>query len=1147
MHEPSASAKAIFWDAVERTDDADRTAFLGEACGANVELRRHVEALLRVHAQPDSLLDRERIGAQVIVDAENDQDPFERVGSQIGPYKLLQEIGEGGMGVVYMAEQNEPVKRRVAIKIIKPGMDSRQVIARFEVERQALSLMDHPNIAKVLDAGTTTSGRPYFVMELVKGQPITQYCDEHCLTPHQRLELFLPVCQAIQHAHHKGIIHRDIKPTNILIAEYDERPVPKVIDFGVAKATGQALTEKTMFTGLGQIVGTLEYMSPEQAKVNQLDIDTRSDIYSLGVLMYELLTGSTPFDKHRLRTAGWDEMLRIIREEEPPKPSTRLSTFSKLRDTRPNAEQPTALSGQSARYCRLSSVAALRRIEPAQLTKLVRGELDWIVMKALEKERGRRYETASALAADLQHYLRDEPVVACPASALYRFRKFARRNSRALLTALIVAVAVVLTAGGSGVMIWQSHQDLQHALDRERRGAYFERIALAEREWGANNLSRMERLLDDCPEDLRGWEWRYLKRLRFDALPPLHQESAVYSVAFSADGQFLATARMDGKITLCRASTMQEIRSWGAHEDNATTLQFSPDSRFLATGSWDGTVKVWDVQKVEAPGSDPVHCWKHASRVWSVAFSPDGGRLASATGKEIDELGETTVWDLKTGQEKLSLDFNWAVRCVQFSPDGQRLATASGQYVKVWDAETGQELLACQDPLGTLQCVCFSPDGRRLAAVGGLLTVHPAREIKVWDAYSGQEIFSLHGHVGGLNCVTYSPDGRRLASTGLDQTVKLWDATTGQEVLTLRGHLDNIRCVTFSADGHQLASAGTDKTVRIWDAAPVEEVPNPEYATLYGHTGAVTDVVFHPTDGRTLASAGTDGSVRMWDLWSRQELVKLSGPTSAVRLRTAFSPDGESLGVVSMVQDAPLKFWNPASGKETGSIARNTGPELCLAFSPDGRHVATAGFDFVVRIWDVATGRETQVLEGHDWPIFAVAFSSDGRHLASGSGDSTVRVWDRTTGKESLVLEPRHAARVADVAFSRDGQALASVSWDRTIKVWDTATWKILHDLRDSNEAAVQCVAFGADRSRLVWGSTDGTVKIWDGPGTETHILRGHTSWVQGVAFSPDGKWIASASLDGTVKIWPAPPEPEAAALQSVVIENDAATNPEED
>ncbi len=381
----------------------------------------------------------------------------EHPGTVIGPYKLLQQIGEGGMGVVFMAEQTEPIQRTVALKIIKPGMDTRQVIARFEAERQALAMMDHPNIARVLDAGTTgesagqvspdqiaglqthqgqpdvlaaRTGRPYFVMELVKGIPIADYSDRQHLTIRQRLELFTQVCQAVQHAHQKGIIHRDLKPTNVLVAEYDNRAVPKVIDFGVAKATAQKLTERTMFTEFGQVIGTVEYMSPEQAKLNQRDIDTRSDIYSLGVLLYELLTGSTPFEQRQLRDAAFDEILRMIREDEPPKPSTRLSASDSL-----------------------PSIAANRDTEPTRLGKEVSGELDWIVMKAMEKDRNRRYETASALSEDIQRFLANESVLAFPPTALYQLRKFCTRHRWALITASVVLSALLL---GTSVATWQA-------------------------------------------------------------------------------------------------------------------------------------------------------------------------------------------------------------------------------------------------------------------------------------------------------------------------------------------------------------------------------------------------------------------------------------------------------------------------------------------------------------------------------------------------------------------------------------------------------------------------------------------------------------------------------------------------------------------
>jgi len=439
----------LFWEALQLGNPTEREAFVARACGDDKQLHHLILKLLQAQPRAEKFLEEPFYFGTDAASTGIDQP-----GSTIGPYKLLQQIGEGGMGVVFMAEQMAPIRRTVALKIIKPGMDTRQVIARFDAERQALAMMDHPNIAKVLDAGVISgetpqgskivsdeevmssahvaarSGRPYFVMELVKGVPITKYCDERQLPLRERLLLFVAVCNAVQHAHQKGIIHRDLKPSNVLIAEYDGEPVPKVIDFGVAKATAHKLTERTMFTEFGQLIGTFEYMSPEQAKLNQLDIDTRSDIYSLGVMLYELLIGSTPFEKQRLETVAFDETLRLIREEEPPKPSVRLGTSRCL---------PT--------------IASNRRIEPTRLGRLVRGELDWIVMKALEKSRDRRYQTTAALANDIEHYLNNEPVAAGPPSQLYRAGKFFRRNRSVVFGASLVAVAVF---GGIAASTWQA-------------------------------------------------------------------------------------------------------------------------------------------------------------------------------------------------------------------------------------------------------------------------------------------------------------------------------------------------------------------------------------------------------------------------------------------------------------------------------------------------------------------------------------------------------------------------------------------------------------------------------------------------------------------------------------------------------------------
>jgi serine/threonine protein kinase len=444
MSEPSP-LEAVFFAALEKGSPEERAAFLDEACADDPDLRRRVEKMLAAQARAGSFLEPPAPGPAATADAPAGEGP----GTVIGPYKLLQQLGEGGMGVVFAAEQRQPVRRVVALKLIKAGMDSARVLARFEQERQALALMDHPHIARVLDAGATAQGRPYFVMELVKGIPITKYCDQEHLSPRERVELLIPVCQAVQHAHQKGVIHRDLKPSNVLVALYDGRPVPKVIDFGVAKATAQRLSERTVFTEVGSLVGTLEYMAPEQAELNNLDVDTRADVYSLGVLLYELLTGSPPFTARQLRSAAFSEMLRIIREQEPQRPSTRLSSSEEL-----------------------PAIAAKRKLEPARLTRLVRGELDWMVMKCLEKERSRRYETANGLAADLLRYLADEPVAAGPPSASYRLRKLVRRNKGVVLAAGLVLLALV---AGTAVSTWQAVRATQaEELARENEGKAIE-------------------------------------------------------------------------------------------------------------------------------------------------------------------------------------------------------------------------------------------------------------------------------------------------------------------------------------------------------------------------------------------------------------------------------------------------------------------------------------------------------------------------------------------------------------------------------------------------------------------------------------------------------------------------------------------------
>jgi tetratricopeptide (TPR) repeat protein len=616
------SERSIFIAALEKDDAALRAAYLDQACAGDEVLRARIERLLKAHEPADSFLER---GPADLDATDNFEPSTEPPGTVIGPFKLIEPIGEGGMGSVWMAQQTEPVKRLVAVKLIKAGMDSRQVIARFEAERQALALMDHPNIARVLDGGTSSAGRPYFVMDLVKGMPITRYCDEHHLTPRQRLELFIPVCQAVQHAHQKGVIHRDLKPSNVLVALYDSKPVPKIIDFGVAKATGQQLTDKTLVTGFGAIVGTLEYMSPEQAEINQLDIDTRSDIYSLGVLLYELLAGSPPFSRKELEKAGVLEMLRVIREQEPSKPSTKLSTAEGL---------PT--------------LAANRGTEPARLTRLVRGELDWIVMKALEKDRNRRYETANGFAMDVQRYLADEPVQAGPPSAAYRLRKFARRNKGALAVAALVLFFLALLGSGLGWVVRdrsarqaQSREAVKAALDKvadlRQRARWGEAKAVLEQvrqRLGPSGAEDLRRRVEQAEADLALVDRLDAARMKASVLAGNRFDTAAaareYAAAFREAGI--------GEETEAAEVVAGRIRSSAVREQ----LVAAVDDWAIRAGKLESERRAWLLAVARAADPDP---WRDRFRdpaVWQDVTALE--RLAREA--NVSELSSQIIYAL---------------------------------------------------------------------------------------------------------------------------------------------------------------------------------------------------------------------------------------------------------------------------------------------------------------------------------------------------------------------------------------------------------------------------------------------------------------------------------------------------------------------
>ncbi|MBS0189458.1 MAG: protein kinase [Planctomycetes bacterium] len=1099
-----ARAKTVFLS-VRELGLVERQEAVDAACGDDAALKELVWTLLRGDEGPLAI---ESLADDIRAASEGEKSD----GSRIGNYRLLERVGEGGFGVVYAAEQERPVRRRVALKIIKLGMDTKQVVARFEAERQALAMMDHPCIARVYDGGVTPTGRPYFVMELVKGVPITHYCDEQDLSVAQRLALVVRVCDALRHAHQKGVIHRDIKPSNVLITTLDGKAEPKIIDFGVAKAVSGKLTDRTLFTEVRQVIGTPEYMSPEQADPTVQDVDTRADVYGVGVLMYELLTGTTPFSSERLRTAAYGEMQRTIREEEPPAPSTRARSASR--------------SGNAVR-------GSLR----SELPSTLRGELDWIVLKAMEKDRTRRYPGVGALASDIERYLAGEAVHAVPPSRGYLLKKFVRRHRKLVFASVLLVASLLLGLVGTAAGLIKSDglrrlaeaekekadvsaREAREAEGLARRRAYTANMMSASAAMESQQSGAAEAALDSVPLDERGWEWRVL-----DARRDCSVRTISIPIEYTADKENFRLALLmhpDGK-------------SFFATDELATVCARQFD---LATGR--------QLRTFAAPRPTKMHGLTH------VMLSGDSMLAVSSPLLNQEPFApRVTRWRLDgSGEmETRTVPVSGETRALEavLSPDGSEIFFVNGPMVERVEVSTGRVAARIDAP-------SFYP-----VAVGGVERSYLATsELRgggfgLRDGRTLETVMVAQGH-GAIMDVRFSPDGAAVASAADDDTARVWDLTKGQRTKGPKGqieqedieaqdipykvlaHPSRVGGIAFSHDSRLVATVCGDSAVRIWDR------PTGALREMFASRGLVNKPVMFCAEDTKIAAMQRDGTIRFWELGAESTRVLRGHANIVSAARFVRRGGGEAAAIVSGGWDQNygsaglVRLWDAATGREIASYAGKPG-DICrgLEVSSDGRRAVMAITE--TRHSEIPRGRVVMLDLGNGREIWSTALENAGAFCGFGRDEETVLVrWNRPLFMTSAVVGVFDASdgrlirsRMLEnnlweeSAISPDGRTMAIMGREPSesgLMILNAETLDTIAAMRFEGGKAV---AFSPDGKSLAAAAVDGTIHILDAA-TLRRVgrLEGHGMLVLAVAYSPDGTRIASAGLDRKIRLWDA-------------------------